>query len=117
MATLDPRGLPLIEVPAQILVVRDAVLPRAGVGLGELAHLDRACRIGKKCRTSGSFMVILPWWGLLCLPTTAAFPMSVGRNLPSAASARIGRVADAGRGAGDHRVTALVPVGLMGFSY
>lgn len=61
-------------------------------------------------------MVILPWWGLLCLHTTAAFPMSVGRYLPPAASARAGRVADAGRGAGDHRDTALIRSGLMGFS-
>ena len=41
MATLNPLGLALIEVPAQILVVGDAVLPRAGGGLGELAHLER----------------------------------------------------------------------------
>jgi hypothetical protein len=57
-----------------------------------------------------------PWWGSLCDRTAAAFPMSVGRNLPSAASARVGRVADAGRGAGDHRDTALIRSGLMGFS-
>jgi len=56
-------------------------------------------------------MVILPGWGSLCVRTTAAFPMSVGRNQPSAASAPVGRVADAGRSAGDHRDTALVRSG------